>query len=184
MFIDRQQELAFLNSLLERRHPGPAQMILMYGRRRVGKTSLLRNWSAQAGIPATYWSAEKEPAALQRRKLYATLLGMKASQAPVFESWVDVWDATAELLGNQRRILILDELPYAAESDPAMLSALQHAWDQHFKDSNLILVLCGSQVHVMETLMSRQSPLRAGFRRDCPAQQSPQIEGGLPHRPR
>lgn len=159
MFIDRQQELAFLNSLLERRHPGPAQMILMYGRRRVGKTSLLRNWSAQAGIPATYWSAEKEPAALQRRKLYATLLGMKASQAPVFESWVDVWDATAELIGNQRRILILDELPYAAEADPAMLSALQHAWDQHFKDSNLILVLCGSQVHVMETLMSRQSPL-------------------------
>jgi len=159
MFIDRQQELAFLNSLLERRHPGPAQMVLLYGRRRVGKTSLLRQWSDQAGIPATYWSAEKEPAALQRRKLYAALLGMPANRAPLFESWADVWNSAAELIGTQRRILILDELPYAAESDPAMLSALQHAWDQHFKDSNLILVLCGSQVHTMETLMSRQSPL-------------------------
>ena len=159
MFIDRQQELVFLNSLLERQHPGPAQMVLLYGRRRVGKTSLLRHWSAQAGIPAIYWSAEKEPAALQRRKLYAALLDMPVNRAPIFESWADVWNAAAELIGEQKRILILDELPYAAKSDPAMLSALQHAWDHHFKNSKLILVLCGSQVHTMETLLSHQSPL-------------------------
>lgn len=159
MFIDRQQELAFLNSLLERRHPGPAQMALLYGRRRVGKTSLLRHWLAQANIPATYWAAEKEPAALQRRKLYAALLEIPVNRAPIFESWSEVWDSVAGLIGAQRRILILDELPYAAEADPAMLSALQHAWDRHFQSSNLVLVLCGSQVHTMETLMSRQSPL-------------------------
>lgn len=159
MFIDRQQELAFLHSLLERRYPGPAQMVLLYGRRRVGKTSLLRHWAEQAGIPATYWSAEKEPAALQRRKLYAALLGVQVARAPVFESWADLWNAAAELFGEQRRILILDELPYAAEADLAMLSALQHAWDQHFQRSNLILVLCGSHVHTMETLLSHQSPL-------------------------
>lgn len=159
MFVDRQQELAFLNNLLERQHPGPAQMALLYGRRRVGKTSLLLHWSAQAGIPATYWSAEKEPAALQRRKLYATLLNMPVNRAPIFESWADIWNAATELISEQKRILILDELPYAAEADPAMLSALQHAWDHHFKNSNLILVLCGSQVHTMETLLSHQSPL-------------------------
>jgi AAA+ ATPase superfamily predicted ATPase len=134
-------------------------MVLLYGRRRVGKTSLLRHWAEQAGIPATYWSAEKEPAALQRRKLYAALLGVQAARSPVFESWADLWNAAAELIVEQRRILILDELPYAAESDPAMLSALQHAWDHHFQRSNLILVLCGSQVHTMETLLSHQSPL-------------------------
>jgi len=159
MFVDRQQELAFLNNLLERQHPGPAQMVLLYGRRRVGKTSLLLHWSAQAGIPATFWSAEKEPAALQRRKLYAALLNMPVNRAPIFESWADVWNAASELINEQKRILILDELPYAAEADPAMLSALQHAWDHHFKNSKLILVLCGSQVHTMETLLSHQSPL-------------------------
>jgi len=159
MFVDRQQELAFLHNLLERQHPGPAQMVLLYGRRRVGKTSLLLHWSAQAGIPATYWSAEKEPAALQRRKLYAALLNMPVNRAPIFESWADVWNAASELINEQKRILILDELPYAAEADPAMLSALQHAWDHHFKNSKLILVLCGSQVHTMETLLSHQSPL-------------------------
>lgn len=62
-------------------------------------------------------------------------------------------------LSHALRIIHLDELPYAAEADPAMLSALQHAWDQFFKDSQTILVICGSQVRTMETLRSRQSPL-------------------------
>ena len=159
MFVDRQREIEFLNSLMERQHPGPAQMVLLYGRRRVGKTALLRFWSAPSGLPTIYWSAEKEPAALQRRKLYAALLGMPVNRAPIFESWADVWDAAVELIGGQKKILILDELPYAAEADPAMLSALQHAWDHHFKSSKLILVLCGSQVHTMKTLLSHQSPL-------------------------
>ena len=159
MFVDRGKELAFLNTLVTRAHPGPAQMVLLYGRRRVGKTSLLMQWCSQAGIPFTYFSAEKEPAALQRRKLYADLLGVATREAPVFDSWADLWDAAARLIGPERRILILDELPYAAESDPAMLSALQHAWDHHFKTSNFILILCGSQVHTMETLLHSQSPL-------------------------
>ena len=159
MFVDREQEYAFLNGLLERKHPGPAQLILLYGRRRVGKSSLLLNWAKQSGAAYTYWAAEKEPAALQRRKFYAALLGMPANRSPLFESWADVWNAAAQLLGEQRRILILDELPYAAEADPAMLSALQHAWDRQIKPSNLVLVLCGSQVHTMETLLSQQSPL-------------------------
>ena len=117
MFINREQELTFLNSLLERSHPGPGQMVLLYGRRRVGKTSLLLHWAVKSKLSYTYWAAEKEPAALQRRKLYADLLGMPASRSPVFESWAETWDAVAQLIGSQRRILILDELPYAAESD-------------------------------------------------------------------
>ena len=100
----------------------------------------------------TYWAAEKEPAALQRRKLYAKLLNLPTNRAPIFDSWAELWAAAAGLLANRRHILILDEVPYAAESDPAMLSALQHAWDQHFKDSQLVLALCGSQVRTMETL--------------------------------
>ena len=157
--IDRQAELAFLDQLLTRSRPGPAQLVLLYGRRRVGKTLLLRTWAQRSGLPFTYWAAEKEPAALQRKKLYARLLGVPLPQAPTFASWTELWDAAANLLGGERRILVLDELPYAAEADPAMLSALQHAWDQHFQQSQIVLVLCGSQVRTMETLLARQSPL-------------------------
>jgi uncharacterized protein len=70
-----------------------------------------------------------------------------------------LWDAAAPILQAKRQILILDELPYAAEADSAMLSSLQYAWDQHFQKLNLVIVLCGSQVRVMEALFSRQSPL-------------------------
>ena len=159
MFTDRRRELAYLNDLVTRRHPGPAQLVLLYGRRRVGKTALLREWAERSAISHTYWSAEKESADLQRRKLYARLLGMPFRQSPLFDSWSELWDAVAAIIGERRHILILDELPYAAESDPATLSALQHAWDTLFQHSNLVIVLCGSQVKVMESLQMHQSPL-------------------------
>ncbi|MCP5100121.1 MAG: ATP-binding protein [Chloroflexi bacterium] len=159
MFVDRQKELAFFNHILSRRRPGPAQLILLYGRRRVGKTALLLHWVAQNDNPHTYWSAEKEPANLQRRKLYARLQKIPVRQAPIFDSWIELWDAVANVLDQQRHILILDELPYTSEADPAALSALQHAWDHHFQHSNLVIVLCGSQVKTMESLQFHQSPL-------------------------
>lgn len=159
MFVDRKHELNFLNNLIARSRPGPAQLALMYGRRRVGKSELLMQWAAQSGLPFTYWEAVKETATQQRARLFAKLLNVPISAAPVYRSWPELWDAAAPLLKAKRQILILDELPYAAESDSAMLSSLQYAWDQHFQKSELVIVLCGSQVRVMETLFSRQSPL-------------------------
>jgi AAA+ ATPase superfamily predicted ATPase len=159
MFVDRQKELAFLNTLLTRERPGPAQLVLLYGRRRVGKTELLLHWAKNSGVEFTYWAAERESPNMQRNSLFARLLNVPEDSAPVHRSWSTLWHAVANHLGEKRHILILDELPYAAESDPAMLSALQHAWDQYFQRSNLMIVICGSHVRVMETLLSRQSPL-------------------------
>lgn len=163
MFVDREAELAFFNHLLQRQFPGPAQFILLYGRRRVGKTHLLRHWAEQSQLPYTYWSAEKEPAPLQRRKLFARVDQRTIQYTPIFPSWTETWEAIAARIGSEKHILILDELPYAADADPAMLSSLQHAWDTHFQHSNLILVICGSQVQGMETLQQRQSPLFGRF---------------------
>lgn len=161
MFYNRLRELAFLEQLQTRSHPGPGQLVLLYGRRRVGKTALLRHWAEQSGLPWVYWMAQREPAALQRRRLTAALLGRNpaALDTPTFESWPDLWDAAARILGERRQIVLLDELPYAAEADSAMLSALQYAWDIHFQQSQVILVLCGSHVRSMETLLTQQSPL-------------------------
>lgn len=162
MFIDRAAELAFLNRVLtNKQHPGPGQLVMLYGRRRVGKSTLLRHWAEQSGVPFTYWVAEKEPATVQRRKLFGQLIGVDplAPTTPVFPSWSDLWQAVAAQFQAQRRLLIIDELPYAAEADPAMLSALQHAWDRHFERSPAMLVLCGSHVRTMELLLASQSPL-------------------------
>ncbi|TET54119.1 MAG: ATP-binding protein, partial [Anaerolineales bacterium] len=159
MFVDRERELAFLNSILERERPSTGQLVIVYGRRRVGKTVLLRQWAESCGLEHTYWVAEKDPAALQRRKLLARVMGVEVEAAPMFGSWSEVWERVAVAMGEKRHILILDEFPYAAEADPAMLSSLQHAWDQRLKRSNLTVVLCGSHVRAMETLLARQSPL-------------------------
>lgn len=159
MFVDRQPELDFLNSLLTRKHPGPAQMILLYGRRRVGKSELLLKWAEQSGVDFTYWEAVKETATQQRTRLFAKLLDVPVASAPTYHNWPDLWDAAAPLLRGKRHIIILDELPYMADADSAMLSALQYAWDQHFQKSEILIVLCGSHVRIMETLFRRQSPL-------------------------
>jgi uncharacterized protein len=165
MFVDRREELNFLNRLLNRKQPGPGQMVLLYGRRRVGKTELLKHWCEQSGLPFTYWSADKEPAVLQRRSFMATMLGMPEEQATPFDSWPALWRWLAPRLAEKKepQILILDELSYAAAADPALLSALQHAWDHHLQTANVILVLCGSHVTRMEALMQHQSPLFGRF---------------------
>ena len=56
MFLDRAAELAFLRDVLTRRHPGPGQFIMLYGRRRVGKSTLIQHWIEQSGLPFTYWA--------------------------------------------------------------------------------------------------------------------------------
>ena len=72
--------------MLDQAKPGAGRLILLYGRRRVGKSRLLLHWSAKTGVPTTYWAAEKENAHRQRRKLYACLLGVSVEQAPTFAS--------------------------------------------------------------------------------------------------
>jgi len=86
------------------------------------------------------------------------LLGVEPGQSPTFDSWADCWQAIAASPANRRHVLVLDEFTYAVESDPAMLSSLQHAWDRQFKDSQVVLVLCGSHVHTMETLQPLPCP--------------------------
>lgn len=160
MFVDRHAELHFLDTMLQREHPGPAQLILLYGRRRIGKTFLLRHWVEGAGVPCTYWAAQKESALLQRSRLYARIAGVQQAR---FDSWADCWEAIANFYAGRRHILIIDEFSYAAEAEAGMLSSLQHAWDQLFQNSQLVLILCGSHVHAMEDLLTYQSPLFGRF---------------------
>lgn len=75
MFVDRSDELTMLAQLLHRQRGG--ELLLLYGRRRVGKTALLRAWASQSGIPWTYWMAQKEPAVLQELRQCASRRGCR-----------------------------------------------------------------------------------------------------------
>jgi hypothetical protein len=165
MLIDRYQELSFLNELLTRDQPGPGQLILLYGRRRVGKTELLKHWARQSGLHYSYWAAGKEPAALQRRSFLSSALKIPEDQVMSFDSWPSLWRWLAPALAKktERQILVMDQLSHAAAADPELLSALQHAWDHHLKDSQIVLLLCGSQMASMEALTQNESPLFGRF---------------------
>lgn len=162
-FVNREAELAFFDKLLKQPRSRAAQFVLIYGRRRVGKTRLLRHWLSHIDVPATYWVAEKETAALQRRKFIAEFEQRPLRQTPLLDSWSEVWELVANQIGEKQHILVIDELPYASHADNALLSSLQHAWDRYFENSQLILILCGSQMRVMETLQFHQSPLFGRF---------------------
>jgi AAA+ ATPase superfamily predicted ATPase len=167
-FVGRQSEIAELNAVVAR--PG-AQFILVYGRRRVGKTTLLLHWAGQTGRPVIYWVAARDtPAQLRQSFMRAVWQwAHPGSQAiPRFESWQEVFAATADLIGNQPAILIIDEFSYAAESDPALASHLQAAWDHLFKERQLTIVLAGSHIGVMVEQMSYNAPLYGRFTAQLP----------------
>jgi len=160
-FVDRQRELRELDTLLAR--PG-AQFVTVYGRRRVGKTTLLLHWARQAGRPYLYWVARRETPDASRQGLARALWRWAYPEAadpepPRFDSWPLLFEQMARMIGDQPPILIWDEFPYAAESDPALPSHLQAAWDHLLKDQPLILVLAGSHIGMMVDLLRYQAPL-------------------------
>lgn len=162
-FIDRKSELKELNDLLLQ---PSAQFVLLYGRRRVGKTTLLLHWAAQSGRPFIYWAAVRDTPA-QVRQGYTRALWRwahpESQSVPRFNTWEEVFETTFHLIGDQKVILILDEFAYAVESDPSLPSYLQAAWDQLFKGRNLTIVLSGSHIGMMTELISYQAPLYGRF---------------------
>jgi len=93
--------------------------------------------------------------------------------APRFDTWEQGFQLVERLIGEQPVILIMDEFSYAAESDPALPSYLQAAWDHRFKDSQLTLVLAGSHIGMMTEQMSYHAPLYGRFTGQLPVQPLP-----------
>jgi len=167
-FIGRHRELEELDRIVSQHG---AQFILAYGRRRVGKTTLLLNWAEKSGRPYIYWVANRDTPAQVRLGFTRALWrwAHPESQAvPRFETWEDAFDTAAQLIGDQPVILILDEFSYATESDPSLASHMQAAWDHLFKDSNVTIVLAGSHIGMMVNLMGYQAPLYGRFTAKLP----------------
>jgi len=174
-FVDRQVELAELNRLLA--SPG-AQLIPVYGRRRVGKTTLLLHWARQTGIPNLYWVARRETADASRHSLARSLWAwaypdLVNPEPPRFDSWEILFREMARMLDGQRTIVILDEFPYLVESDPAFASHLQAAWDHLFKNSPHIFLLAGSHIGMMVDMMAYKAPLYGRFSAQMPVDALP-----------
>jgi hypothetical protein len=172
-FVGRNRELEELNRIRSQRG---AQFILIYGRRRVGKTTLLLHWAEQSGRPYIYWVANRDTPAQVRLGFTRAVWRWAHSESqavPRFNTWEDAFETTAQLIGEQPVILILDEFSYATESDSSLASHLQSAWDHLFKDRNVTIVLAGSHIGMMVDLMGYQAPLYGRFTAQLPVDPLP-----------
>ncbi|MCP5099396.1 MAG: ATP-binding protein, partial [Chloroflexi bacterium] len=160
-FFNRHQELIELNQLIEEPE---AQLVMVYGRRRIGKTTLLTRWAEQTGLPTFYWVAKRDPKEVLQANLAQAVYAWEhnleyADTAIRPDDWEVVLRMLARAIGNKRAIVILDELPYALEQDTGLGSHLQAAWDHLFKDGQVLLFLSGSHIGMLTDLTRYQSPL-------------------------
>jgi AAA+ ATPase superfamily predicted ATPase len=164
-FVGRRRELAELNDMAAERG---AQFLILYGRRRVGKTTLLLHWAQESGLPFVYWVANRLSPTLQLRSLSQTLYNAAHPGAPAdaefaYPTWEMALRQATQMAVSDRLTLILDEFPYLAEAVPGLPSVVQNVWDHHFEQTQIFLVLAGSHIGMMNRLLDYHAPLYGRF---------------------
>lgn len=157
-FIGREAELGHLESLYRGDQP---ELFVLYGRRRVGKTELIRQFCRSR--QAIYFQAAQESDADNLR--HFTRAVAKATSAPLFDRarfdrWEDALEQLCDWADDRRLVVALDEFPWLCEANPSLPSLLQRFWDHRGSRSRLFLILCGSSVSFMEgSVLGQRSPL-------------------------
>ncbi len=156
MFLGREKELESLEKIYKKKS---FQMVVVYGRRRIGKTSLLNEFIKNKN--SLYLPAEEVNDSLNLKK-FSRLLGEKLgiSNFPTVDNWNSLFTIIKEQLGDKHLVLVIDEYPYAASANKSLNSILQHVIDYEFKGTNIFLILCGSSMSFMENqVLGEKSPL-------------------------
>lgn len=158
MFINRNAELEQLSHLYD---SDRAELFVLYGRRRVGKTELLRAFCVDK--PHIFFIATLSSDTEQLATFSQQIYGYSHSEVPAgftFPSWDAAFQALADFPMQPRPIIILDEFTYLISGNKAIPSILQKVWDEKLKNTKLMLVLCGSYIGMMETeVLGYQAPL-------------------------
>ncbi len=157
-FIDREEELAFLEEAWRK---GP-QLIVIYGRRRIGKTELLLRFARDR--PHLYFLADRTSIPNNLRRLarrMADYLKRPSFARISFQDWESLFREFVEWKGEERMVMIIDEFPYLIELSRSVPSEFQVIWDEILsKRDDIMLVLCGSSIGIMESeVLGYRSPL-------------------------
>ncbi len=158
MFYCREEELQSMNRRYEK---GRFECIIIYGRRRVGKTALINEFCK--GKPTIYFSAlsasSQENLEALSKAIY-TCKNPDSSTAPTYRSYEDALDEITRMSKQQRLVFVIDEYPYLAKAEKSFSSRLQHIIDHQWQDGQLYLILCGSSMSFMEyQVLGYESPL-------------------------
>ncbi|MFC3959192.1 ATP-binding protein [Halovivax cerinus] len=151
-FVNRVDELDRLESLYR---SDSAELGVVWGRRRVGKTRLLTE-SLRDVDESVYYQAT-ETTATDQRTGFRTAVSREFTEAEHVEP---KWESLLQFLLDRDAIVVLDEFPYLADAEPSLPSVIQRLWDHEVDDSSTTLVLAGSSIGMMYDLtMDGTAPL-------------------------
>lgn len=158
MFVGRERELKALKDVYEKNGFG---MTIIYGRRRVGKSTLINEFIK--GKKAIFYTATKVGSERNLELFSKQVLDVidPTMSTATFSSVESVLDViTNKVSDNEKIILVIDDLPYWAQKDEALLSILQKYIDTQWLDKNIMLILCGSALSFMEKkVLGEKSPI-------------------------
>ena len=155
-FVDRVKEL---DALEERYQSNRSEFLIIYGRRRIGKTELIKQFAKDK--KHFYFLSRKEPIILEVdrfRKKFSKKFNIYLEETKDFEALFK--QILEKVDTSQKFIFLIDEFPYLIEKYKPILSLFQHMWDETLNDKNVFLILTGSSVSMMETeVLGYKSPL-------------------------
>jgi len=154
-FYDRRDELDTLEAEWNAERWG---FVVIYGRRRVGKTELIKRFGQER--PHIYYLAAQESEPRQRQKLVEQIAAYFDERVPQIDDWPDAFAYLGEKLDEESVIVAIDEFPYLVEENDSVLSYVQEFVDETGQETDSMLILCGSSISVMESeVLGSESPL-------------------------
>ena len=158
MFIGREEELNFLES---RYSESNGQLIVLYGRRRIGKTETLRKFCENKDnvfYSCTEVTDQQQLKGFSERILQKDIPA--ARYIDKFADWQQALKSVREFPGSGKKLLVIDEFPYMVKGNRAIPSILQNLWDTELKNENIMIILCGSSMSFMENdILAEKNPL-------------------------
>ena len=157
-FIDREDEMRTLENEYARK--GSA-LVILYGRRRVGKTTLISEFIKDK--PALFFLASEESEAQNRadfKDRAAEFINNDLLRDAKGSSWDTIFKAIMQTDFAAKLVIVIDEFQYIGKSNPAFPSVFQRIWEEQLKDKPVMVILCGSLTSMMESqTLSYNSPL-------------------------
>lgn len=155
-FVNRKEELA---TLMERFDTGGTEFIVVYGKRRIGKSTLLQRFMEDADGIYFFCRIESQKEMLKR---FSAQIAEEMDMEYLKEAPFTTWDSLLDFFirnTTDNFAIVFDEFPYAVGANPALPSIFQNYLDTKLRKTNLKIIICGSSVAMMESLLGYKSPL-------------------------
>ena len=157
-FIDRESEMETLQNEYNR---NGSSLVIMYGRRRDGKTTVISEFIKDK--PALFFLASEESEAQNRNAFKdkaADFLESELLKNADIKNWEVIFKTIADTSFDSKPVIVIDEFQYIGKSNPAFPSIFQRIWEETLKDKPVMVILCGSLISMMKSqTLSYNSPL-------------------------